>query len=64
MLAGGSAGSPGLVEAVSRLTSFACRPVDPFAGMRIGSAAGADRLRAQAPSYLTACGLALRRFLQ
>lgn len=64
MLAGGSAALPGLVEAVSRLTSFACRPVDPFAGMRIGSAAGADGLRAQAPSYLTACGLALRRFLQ
>ncbi len=64
MLAGGSAGLPGLVEAVSRLTSFACRPVDPFDGMRVGSAAGADSLRVQAPSYLTACGLALRRFLQ
>lgn len=64
MLAGGSAGLSGLVEAVSRLTSFACRPIDPFAGMQVGSAAGADSLRGQAPSYLTACGLALRRFMQ
>ncbi len=64
MLAGGCAGLPGLAEAVARLTSFACRAVDPFAGMRVGPAAGADSLKGQAPSYLTACGLALRRFLQ
>jgi type IV pilus assembly protein PilM len=64
LLAGGCAALPGLAEAVARLTSFACRPADPFAGMRVGPAVHAQSLRQQAPSYLTSCGLALRRFLQ
>jgi type IV pilus assembly protein PilM len=63
LLAGGCAGLPGLVEAVSRQTSFDCRLADPFTGMRRGSAVDASGLPGQAPSYLTACGLALRRFL-
>ncbi|MEY4711203.1 MAG: putative type pilus assembly protein [Pseudomonadota bacterium] len=63
LLAGGCASLPGLAEAVARLTSFACRPADPFTGMRVGSAVSAGSLQGQAPSYLTCCGLALRRFL-
>ena len=63
LLAGGCAGLPGLAEAVARLTSFVCRPADPFAGMRMGPAVSPGSLQGQAPSHLTSCGLALRRFL-
>lgn len=63
LLAGGCASLPGLAEAVARLTSFACRAADPFAGMRVGPAVSTGSLQGQAPAYLTCCGLALRRFL-
>ncbi|GAB4211863.1 MAG: pilus assembly protein PilM [Rhodoferax sp.] len=64
MLAGGSAALPGLTEAVSRQTKFACQVVNPFEGMAVPNDKISNRLAAEAPSYLTACGLALRRFLQ
>ncbi|WP_297909043.1 pilus assembly protein PilM, partial [Thiomonas sp.] len=35
-----------------------------FEGMAIGSEVREKKLRLQAPSYLTSCGLAMRRFLQ
>jgi type IV pilus assembly protein PilM len=38
--------------------------VNPFESMNIGSAVRESKLRREAPSYLTACGLAMRRFLQ
>ena len=63
LLAGGSAGLPGLPQAVARLTSFPCSLVNPFEGMGTASALTPEKLRSQAPSYLTACGLAMRRFL-
>jgi type IV pilus assembly protein PilM len=63
-VAGGSAALPGLTEAVTQHTSFACTIVDPFDGMEIGSGVREKRLRREAPSYLTSCGLAMRRFLQ
>ena len=64
LLAGGSAPLPGLVEAVTQHTGFACNLVNPFDGMQIGSQVRLKRMVREAPSYLTACGLALRRFLQ
>lgn len=64
MLAGGSSALPGLTEAVTRQTSFACSVIDPFADMEVGSAVREKKMRREAPSYLTACGLAMRRFLQ
>ena len=64
MLAGGTAGLPGLKERVTDLTGFASMVVNPFEGMKLGSAVRESRLRREAPSYLTACGLAMRRFLQ
>lgn len=64
MLAGGSAALPGLTKAVSDHTSFPCSLVDPFEGMEIGSDVRLKKMTREAPSYLTACGLALRRFMQ
>ncbi len=64
MLAGGSAALPGLTAAVTQHTTFACSLVNPFDGMQIGDAVRLKRMAREAPSYLTACGLALRRFIQ
>ena len=64
MLAGGSAALPGLKDRVTELTSFASMVVNPFENMTLGSAVRESKLRREASSYLTACGLAMRRFLQ
>ncbi len=63
MMAGGTAALPGLKERVTDLTGFASMIVNPFEGMKLGSAVRESKLRREAPSYLTACGLAMRRFL-
>ena len=64
MLAGGSAALPGLTHAVTKHTSFTCSLVNPFDGMEIGSGVRLKKMTREAPSYLTSCGLALRRFSQ
>ena len=64
MLAGGSSSLPGLTESVTQQTSFACLQADPFQGMTIGSDVKEKKMRREAASYLTSCGLALRRFLR
>jgi type IV pilus assembly protein PilM len=64
MLAGGSSSLPGLSQAVTAQTSFACTLVNPFEGMRMGDGIRENKMRREAPSYLSACGLAMRRFLQ
>lgn len=64
MLAGGTATLPGLKERVTDLTGFACMVVNPFENMTLGSAVREAKLRREAPAYLTACGLAMRRFFQ
>ena len=64
MLAGGTATLPGLKDRVTELTGFASMVVNPFEGMRIGSGVREAKVRKEAPAYLTACGLAMRRFLQ
>jgi type IV pilus assembly protein PilM len=38
--------------------------VDPFEGMEMGDSVRLKKMTREAPSYLTSCGLALRRFLQ
>ena len=53
---------PGLVEAVSQQTGCACSLANPFEGMEIGSGVRLKRMAREAPSYLTSCGLAMRRF--
>ncbi|MFV0679042.1 pilus assembly protein PilM [Ottowia sp.] len=63
-LAGGTAGLPGLTEAVTQHTSYPCQVVNPFDGMSIGRHVREKKMLREAPSYLTACGLAMRRFLR
>ncbi|CAD5372589.1 Type IV pilus biogenesis protein PilM [Rubrivivax sp. A210] len=64
MLAGGTATLPGLKERVTDLTGFSSNVVNPFENMHLGSAVRESRVRREAPAYLTACGLAMRRFPQ
>ena len=64
MMAGGSSALPGLVESVTQQTSFACLLADPFNGMTISRNVRENKMRREAASYLTSCGLALRRYLQ
>jgi len=64
MVAGGSAALPGLSEAITAQTSFPCALADPFQGMQFGDSIREKKVRREAPSYLTSCGLAMRRFLQ
>jgi type IV pilus assembly protein PilM len=64
MLAGGTATLPGLKDRVTELTGFASMVVNPFDKMRLGAAVRESKLRREAPSYLTACGLAMRRFVK
>ncbi len=64
MLAGGSAALPGLTELVTQHTTFASMRADPFEGMTIGVNVREKQMRREAASYLTSCGLALRRFLR
>ncbi len=64
MLAGGSSALAGLTESVTRHTTFASMRVDPFEGMTIGENVREKKMRREAASYLTSCGLALRRFLR
>ena len=64
MLAGGSSALPGLTVAVTRSTTFACSLVNPFEGMEMSEGVRLKKMTREAPSYLTSCGLALRRFMQ
>lgn len=64
MLAGGTATLPGLKDRVTELTGFASQVVNPFEHMKLGPAVRESALRREAPSYLTACGLAMRRYVQ
>ena len=64
MLAGGSSALRGLTESVTQQTTFAALQVDPFQGMTIGNNVKEKKMRREVASYLTSCGLALRRFLR
>lgn len=64
MLAGGSSALPGLTDAVTQQTSFACMVANPFEGMTLGADVRENKMKREASSYLTSCGLALRRFFQ
>ncbi|HWW71177.1 MAG TPA: pilus assembly protein PilM [Duganella sp.] len=61
-LAGGCAVIPGLLELVAGRTRIASAIISPFKGMQLGASVREAQLRAEAPAYLVACGLALRRF--
>lgn len=61
-LAGGCAVIPGLVEIVAERSKVSAAVVSPFKGMQLASGVREKQLRAEAPAYLIACGLAMRRF--
>lgn len=64
LLAGGTATLAGLQARVTELTGFESLVVNPFDLMQMGPALNKERLDRAAPSYLIACGLAMRRFVQ
>jgi type IV pilus assembly protein PilM len=61
-LAGGCAQLPGLAHVISGRTGIASAVLSPFQGMDLGPGVREAQLRHDAPAYLVACGLALRRF--
>lgn len=61
-LAGGCAQLPGLAERIAERSKVATTVLSPFAGMTFGPGVRESLLRTDAPAYLVACGLALRRF--
>ncbi len=61
-LAGGCAMLPGLLDIIAGRTRIASSVISPFRGMQMGPGVREQQLRADAPAYLVACGLALRRF--
>ena len=61
-LAGGCAIIPGLVDIVAGRTKISTSVVSPFNGMQLASNVREKQLRGEAPAYLVACGLAMRRF--
>jgi type IV pilus assembly protein PilM len=61
-LAGGSALLPGMLELIANRTKIASSLVAPFDGMLLAPSVRELQLRIEAPGYLVACGLALRRF--
>ena len=61
-LAGGCALIPGLLELVASRTKISSAVISPFKGMQLGPSVRESQLRLDAPAYLVACGLALRRF--
>lgn len=63
-LAGGCAVIPGLVDIVAGRTKISTSVISPFKGMQLGSNVREKQLRSEAPAYLVACGLAMRRFDQ
>jgi type IV pilus assembly protein PilM len=62
LLAGGAATLAGLGDRVREVTGFDAMVVNPFDLMHLGTGVSADSLAREAPAYLVACGLAMRRF--
>jgi len=61
-LAGGCALVPGLLDIIAGRSRIPTAVVAPFAGMKLAGTVREQQLRSDAPAYLVACGLALRRF--
>lgn len=64
MLFGSCANLDGLAAALQSHTGVETRVLNPFDGMVMAADIQAAQLQQGAASYLTACGLAMRRFLQ
>jgi type IV pilus assembly protein PilM len=62
MLSGDAGMFNGLSKVVTAQTGFPCAVINPFEGMQIDDRVREKKLRVDAPVYMTACGLAMRRF--
>lgn len=61
-LAGGGAMVPGLATAISAALQSPCTLINPFEGMHLAPQVRSNPRLQEAPLFLGACGLALRRF--
>lgn len=61
-LAGGCAVLPGIVEAVASRTNISTAVLNPFDGMQVSPEVKEKQCCTEAPLFLVACGLAMRRF--
>jgi type IV pilus assembly protein PilM len=61
-LAGGCAVLPGLLDMIASRTRISSAVISPFKGMQLAPGVREQALRSDAPAYLVACGLAMRRF--
>jgi type IV pilus assembly protein PilM len=61
-LAGGCAVLPGLLDIIASRSRISSAVLSPFKGMQLAAGVREQALRADAPAYLVACGLAMRRF--
>ena len=61
-IAGGCALLPGLLDIVAGRSKISSAVISPFKGMQLAPGVREQQLRNEAPAYLVACGLALRRF--
>lgn len=62
LLAGGGSSVAGLAASVTQATETACQVASPFEGLEVAGSVRMRNASKEAPSYLTAFGLALRRF--
>lgn len=61
-LSGGASMVPGLAAALSSALHSPCTLINPFEGMSLAAQVRSDLLLQDAPLFIGACGLALRRF--
>lgn len=62
LLAGGSAVTPGLADAIAQRIQVPAEVMSPFRGMEIGKGIRERQLQNDAPALMVSCGLAMRRF--
>jgi type IV pilus assembly protein PilM len=62
MLSGEAGIFSGLSKLVTSQTTFPCAVINPFEAMEIDESVREKKLRIDAPAYMTACGLAMRRY--
>lgn len=62
VLAGGTAAVPGLDGLIQEKLETRCGIANPFVNMSVSSKVNAKKLAMDAPSFMIACGLALRSF--
>ena len=62
MLSGEAGIFTGLSKSVTSQTTFPCAVINPFEAMEIDESVREKKLRIDAPGYMIACGLAMRRY--